>query len=68
MKTPWSGRTEKLEERFSGPKHVGVRKEMASMMDSPKKVLNVGCGPNYLKKHLDCECVGLDFRGRMARC
>ena len=61
MKTPWSGRTEKLEERFSGPKHVGVRKEMSSMMDSPKKVLNVGCGPNYLKKHLDCECVGLDF-------
>jgi len=61
VKTPWSGRTEKLEERFSGPKHVGVRKEMASMIDSPKKVLNVGCGPNYLKKHLDCECVGLDF-------
>jgi len=61
MNTPWSGRTEELEERFSGPKHTGVREEMASMMGNPKNVLNVGCGPNYLKKHLDCECIGLDF-------
>ena len=34
---------------------------MVSTMDEPESVLNVGCGPNYLKKHLDCECVGLDF-------
>jgi len=61
VKTPWSGRTEELEERFSGPKHVGVREEIASMMDNPRNVLNVGCGPNYLKKHLGCECIGLDF-------
>jgi len=61
MNTPWSRRTEKLMDRFSGSQQEGVRKEMASMMDAPKSVLNVGCGPNYLKRHLDCKCVGLDF-------
>jgi len=61
MSTPWSGRTEKLVKRFSDPKREGIRREMTSMMDSPESVLNIGCGPNYLKKHLDCECVGLDF-------
>jgi len=61
VSTPWTGRTDELMDRFSGSQHEDVRREMASMMDSPKKVLNVGCGPNYLKKHLDCECVGLDF-------
>jgi len=61
MNTPWTGRTEKLVKRFSDPKREDIRGEMASMMDNPKSVLNVGCGPNYLEKHLDCECVGLDF-------
>jgi len=61
MNTPWTGRTEKLEKRFSDPKREDIRREMVSMMDCPESVLNVGCGPNYLKKHLDCECVGLDF-------
>jgi len=61
MNTPWSGRTEKLMKRFSGSEHEGIRRKMASIMDDPKNVLNVGCGPNYLKKHLDCECIGLDF-------
>ena len=61
MSTPWTGRTDELMDRFSGSQHEDVRREMASTMDSPQRVLNVGCGPNYLKRHLDCECVGLDF-------
>jgi len=60
-KTLWTGRTDELTDRFSGSQHEDVRKEMVSTMDEPESVLNVGCGPNYLKKHLDCECVGLDF-------
>jgi len=61
MNTPWSGRTEKLVKRFSNPKRESIRREMVSMMDDPESVLNVGCGPNFLKRHLDCKCVGLDF-------
>jgi len=47
MNTPWSGRTEKLMRRFSDSEHEGIRREMASMMENPENVLNVGCGPNF---------------------
>jgi len=30
-------------------------------MDSPDSVLEVGCGTQELKKHLDCNYIGLDF-------
>jgi len=30
-------------------------------MDNPDSVLEVGCGTQELRKHLDCDYVGLDF-------
>jgi len=33
-------------------------------MDDPENVLEVGCGTMELKKHLDCNHVGLDFEPR----
>jgi len=33
-------------------------------MDNPDSVLEVGCGTQELRKHLDCDYVGLDFEPR----
>jgi len=33
-------------------------------MDNPENVLEVGCGTQELKEHLDCDYVGLDFEPR----
>jgi len=37
---------------------------MVGLMDDPENILEVGCGTQELKKHLNCDYVGLDFEPR----
>jgi len=37
---------------------------MVNLMDNPENILEVGCGTQELKKHLDCNYIGLDFEPR----
>jgi len=61
LRTPWSNRIEDCQKQFSSRRNQKIRREIVSLMDNPENVLEVGCGTKELKRHLDCDYVGLDF-------
>jgi len=64
LKTPWSNRIPECRKRFSSARNEKIRQEMVNLMDNPDSVLEVGCGTQESRRHLNCNYVGLDFEPR----